>query len=77
MLLSIIAALSLKKHNIGAMAGYEYFDAYNTGLAASGRLAPTDDFQDLELTQNTVAQQTRRNRFLSLQRKNFCLHLVG
>ncbi|MFZ1558622.1 MAG: SusC/RagA family TonB-linked outer membrane protein, partial [Saprospiraceae bacterium] len=48
-----------QKHNIGAMAGYEYFDAYNTGLAASGRLAPTDDFQDLELTQNTVAQQTR------------------
>ena len=48
-----------QKHNIGAMAGYEYFDAYNTGLSASGRLAPTDDFQDLELTQNTVAQQTR------------------
>ncbi|MBP6446687.1 MAG: SusC/RagA family TonB-linked outer membrane protein [Saprospiraceae bacterium] len=48
-----------QKHNIDAMAGYEYFDAYNEGLAASGRLAPTDDFQDLQLTQNNVDQQTR------------------
>jgi TonB-linked SusC/RagA family outer membrane protein len=48
-----------QKHNVDAMAGYEYFDAYNEGLAASGRLAPTDDFQDLQLTQNNVDQQTR------------------
>lgn len=47
------------KHNVDAMAGYEYFDAYNEGLAASGRLAPTDDFADLQLTQNNVDQQTR------------------
>ncbi len=47
------------KHNIAAMAGFEYYDAYNKGLSASGALAPTDDFQDLGLTQNNADQQTR------------------
>lgn len=47
------------KHNLDAMIGGEYYDAYNNGISASGRLAPTDDFQDLQLTQNNVDQQTR------------------
>lgn len=49
----------LGKHNVAAMAGFEYYDAYNKGLAASGSLAPTEDFQDLALTQNNLDQQTR------------------
>jgi TonB-linked SusC/RagA family outer membrane protein len=49
----------LGKNNIQAMIGYEYYDAYARGLAASGRLAPTDDFADLQLTLNTAATQTR------------------
>lgn len=47
------------KHNIDAMVGYEYYDAYNKGLSAGGRLAPTDDFADLGLTLNNAATQTR------------------
>lgn len=46
-------------HNIAAMAGYEFYDSYNKGLSAGGSLAPTADFQDLQLTQNNVDQQTR------------------
>lgn len=46
-------------HTVAAMAGFEYYDSYNKGVAASGRLAPTADFQDLALTQNNVDQQTR------------------
>lgn len=49
----------LGKNNIEAMVGYEYFDAYAKGLGASGRLAPTDDFADLQLTLNSPATQTR------------------
>jgi TonB-linked SusC/RagA family outer membrane protein len=49
----------LGKNNIDVMAGFEYFDAYNKGLAASGRLAPTDDFSDLGLTLNNSQTQTR------------------
>jgi TonB-linked SusC/RagA family outer membrane protein len=49
----------LAKHNVAAMAGFEYYDSYNKGLAASGALAPTADFQDLALTQNNLEQQTR------------------
>ena len=48
-----------EKHNVAAMAGFEYYDAYNKGLSANGALAPTDDFQDLGLTQNNLEQQTR------------------
>jgi TonB-linked SusC/RagA family outer membrane protein len=47
------------KHNLAAMAGFEYFDAYNKGLAASGSQAPTDDFSDLALTLNNATTQTR------------------
>lgn len=49
----------LGKHNIDAMAGFEYYDAYAKGVAASGRLAPTDDFADLGLTLNNATTQTR------------------
>ncbi len=47
------------KHNVNAMAGFEYFDSYNKGVYAGGSLAPTADFQDLALTQNNLEQQTR------------------
>lgn len=49
----------LDRHTIAAMAGFEYYDAYNKGLSAGGALAPTADFQDLALTQNNIDQQTR------------------
>ncbi|MGK2863243.1 MAG: SusC/RagA family TonB-linked outer membrane protein, partial [Chitinophagaceae bacterium] len=49
----------LGKHNIDAMAGFEYFDVYNKGLSASGSQAPTDDFQDLQYTLNNATTQTR------------------
>lgn len=49
----------LTKHNVVGMAGFEYYDSYNYGLSAGGSLAPTDDFQDLALTQNNLEQQTR------------------
>ena len=39
-----------ESHNIDAMLGAEYFDEYNKGVSASGRLAPTDDFMSLNLT---------------------------
>jgi TonB-linked SusC/RagA family outer membrane protein len=42
----------LGKHGLDAMAGFEYYDEYNNGFSAGGRLAPTDDFQDLALTIN-------------------------
>lgn len=45
----------LGKNHIEAIAGFEYFNYYNHGLNASGRLAPTDDFQDLGLTVTDVA----------------------
>jgi TonB-linked SusC/RagA family outer membrane protein len=48
-----------KLHSVDAMAGAEFFEAYNNGLSASGRLAPTDDFSDLQLTLNNAEQQTR------------------
>jgi len=47
------------KHNVVGMAGFEFYDAYNYGISAGGSLAPTDDFQDLQLTQNNLDQQTR------------------
>jgi TonB-linked SusC/RagA family outer membrane protein len=49
----------LGKNNIDAMAGFEYYDAYSKGIAASGSQAPTDDFQDLQYTLNNVTTQTR------------------
>ncbi len=47
------------KHNLSAMAGFEFFEAYNKGVSAGGALAPTDDFQDLALTLNSATSQTR------------------
>jgi TonB-linked SusC/RagA family outer membrane protein len=45
----------LGKNNFDALFGAEYFDSYRKGVGASGKLAPTDDFQDLGLTVNDVA----------------------
>ena len=45
-------------HNVDAMAGWEFFDAYNKGFSASGRGAPTDNFMDLGLT---VSDANSRN----------------
>ncbi|WP_149914437.1 SusC/RagA family TonB-linked outer membrane protein [Sphingobacterium cavernae] len=39
-------------HNVSAMLGWEFFDAYSTGFSASGSGAPTDDFMDLGLTKS-------------------------
>jgi len=47
------------KHSVDAMVGFEYYDAYAKGVSASGSNAPTDDFQDLELTLNNAERQTR------------------
>ncbi len=55
----------LGKHGIDAMAGFEYYDEYNKGFGAAGRLAPTDDFQDLGLTvsdANTRSIDSYHNR---------------
>ncbi len=40
-----------KNHFISAMLGFEYYDSYRKGFDAYGYGAPTDDFQDLNLTQ--------------------------
>lgn len=39
-------------HNLSILAGSEYFDRYDRGFNASGSGAPTDDFMDLEYTDN-------------------------
>lgn len=52
-------AKEVNNHSLQAMLGTEFFDAYNKGLSAGGRLAPTDDFMDLGLTQNTATNFTR------------------
>ena len=39
-----------KDHYLAAMAGFEYYDAYNKGFSASGSGAATDDFMDLSYT---------------------------
>ena len=40
-----------KDHFVSAMAGFEYYESYRKGFDAYGYGAPTDDFQDLNLTQ--------------------------
>lgn len=40
-----------KVHNVTAMLGMEFLDYKTKGFNASGRNAPTDEFQDLELTE--------------------------
>jgi len=47
------------KHNVDAMVGFEFYDAYAKGLSASGSQAPTDDFMDLQYTLNNATTQTR------------------
>jgi len=44
----------LGRNHIDATVGFEYFNYYNHGLGASGRLAPTDNFADLGLTVTDV-----------------------
>lgn len=39
-------------HNVSALLGTEYFDRYDRGFSASGSGAPTDDFIDLQYTDN-------------------------
>ncbi|MEO6283166.1 MAG: SusC/RagA family TonB-linked outer membrane protein [Dyadobacter sp.] len=46
------------KNYIDAMAGFEYYDEANKGFNAAGKLAPTDDFQDLALTINDANTRT-------------------
>lgn len=41
---------SYKNHNLNAMAGFEYYDQNQKGFQAEGYGAPTDSFQDLNLT---------------------------
>jgi TonB-linked SusC/RagA family outer membrane protein len=50
---------SFGQHNVTALAGAEYYDAYSRSLGASGGLAPTDDFMALGLTTNTAENPTR------------------
>ncbi|MBR1406120.1 MAG: SusC/RagA family TonB-linked outer membrane protein [Bacteroidales bacterium] len=51
-------------HNTSAMLGFEFVDDWSFGFSASGRNAPTDEFQDLNLTRiadddgNPVAERT-------------------
>ncbi|SFH00618.1 SusC/RagA family TonB-linked outer membrane protein [Pedobacter insulae] len=51
----------IHKNSFDAMVGAEYFDAYSKGFSADGKLAPTDDFQDLNLTAKDVAGIGARN----------------
>jgi len=48
----------LGKNFIDAMVGAEYYDEVNKGFSATGRLAPTDDFQDLALTVSDANTRT-------------------
>lgn len=58
------------RSNLDAMVGGEYFDVYNNGLSAGGRLAPTDDFMALGYTSadanlRSVGSYHTRERILS------------
>ncbi len=57
------AILNYKKElfgrsNLDAMVGGEYYDVYNNGMSAGGRLAPTDDFQALGYTSADANQRS-------------------
>jgi len=59
-----------KDHNIGALAGTEFYDTYNYGVLASGSGAPTDAFADLQYTSTAAGLRTTdtwhtRQRILS------------
>lgn len=47
-----------KNHNIDVMLGTEYYDLKTRGFYAAGSGAPTDDFQDLELTSNKEGKRS-------------------
>jgi TonB-linked SusC/RagA family outer membrane protein len=46
------------KSNLDAMVGGEYYDVYNNGMSAGGRLAPTDDFEALGFTSADANQRS-------------------
>jgi TonB-linked SusC/RagA family outer membrane protein len=46
------------KSNLDAMVGGEYFDVYNNGMSAGGRLAPTVDFEALRYTSTDANQRS-------------------
>jgi TonB-linked SusC/RagA family outer membrane protein len=57
------AILNYKKAFMGksfldAMAGFEYYQEATSGFGAAGKLAPTDDFQDLGLTTSDANTRT-------------------
>lgn len=46
------------KSNLDAMVGGEYYDVYNNGMSAGGRLAPTDNFEALGYTSADANQRS-------------------
>lgn len=59
-----------ENHNLSALAGTEFYDAYNKGFAASGSGAPTDDFGELSQTskdegKRNISSNHSRERILS------------
>ena len=47
-----------QNHNIDVMLGSEYYDKKTKGFSAAGSGAPTDDFADLNLTDNGEGKRT-------------------
>ena len=59
---------AIKKHSVNAMAGFEYYISQSKGFYAYGYNAPTDNFQDLNLTQNegrSIDSWHNENRIMS------------
>lgn len=59
---------NIKRHSLNAMLGFEYYIAQRKGFSASGRYAPTDEFQDLQYTdpkQRSVDSWHSENRIMS------------
>lgn len=57
-------------HSLSALAGSEFYDAYDKGFAASGSGAPTDDFGELSQTskdegKRNISSNHSRERILS------------
>lgn len=50
-LITGVNVVDAKDHFVSAMAGFEYYESYRKGFDAYGYGTPTDDFQDLNLTQ--------------------------
>lgn len=47
-----------ENHNLDVMLGTEYYDLKSRGFSAAGSGAPTDEFQDLELTSNEEGKRS-------------------